>query len=222
MLLSRGREYSSLSRIWRCSNSLIGIQRTISKGEAIRHGQLRNKCLQSSTQALDRNDGQAAKVLRLRGQSENDLVRVTLHETPCITELATKTLSRITWKKQSIHMQQLRHALAVEVGEARPEEENMPEMELVHSACAGLVVVIRGVVHFVTHSAYDFFKRTHEYWFPDAQSNIANIASRTSHLVPLRPGHVRRRATVQNGYDSIHFIVMLQGFGETMPLPPLS
>lgn len=72
-------------------------------------------------------------------------------------------------------MQQLRHALAVEVGEARPEEENMPEMELVLSACAGLVVVIRGVVHFVTHSAYDFFKRTHEYWFPDAQSNIANI-----------------------------------------------
>ncbi|KAK8139888.1 hypothetical protein PG984_001011 [Apiospora sp. TS-2023a] len=43
--------------------------------EAIRHGGLRNKFLQSAAQAWNRNDARAAKALSLRGQSENDLMR---------------------------------------------------------------------------------------------------------------------------------------------------
>ncbi|KAK4447528.1 hypothetical protein QBC34DRAFT_130480 [Podospora aff. communis PSN243] len=43
--------------------------------EAIKHGGLRNKFLQSAAQAWNRNDARAAKALSLRGQSENDLMR---------------------------------------------------------------------------------------------------------------------------------------------------
>ncbi|KAF4983010.1 hypothetical protein FZEAL_1482 [Fusarium zealandicum] len=45
--------------------------------EAIKHGGLRNKFLQSDSaaQAWNRNDARAAKALSLRGQSENDLMR---------------------------------------------------------------------------------------------------------------------------------------------------
>ncbi|KZF25925.1 hypothetical protein L228DRAFT_257439 [Xylona heveae TC161] len=43
--------------------------------EAIKHGGLRNKYLQSAAQAWNRNDARAAKALSLRGQSENDLMR---------------------------------------------------------------------------------------------------------------------------------------------------
>ncbi|KAK4459197.1 hypothetical protein QBC42DRAFT_11591 [Cladorrhinum samala] len=48
--------------------------------EAIKHGGLRNKFLQSNmktsaAQAWNRNDARAAKALSLRGQSENDLMR---------------------------------------------------------------------------------------------------------------------------------------------------
>jgi hypothetical protein len=43
--------------------------------EALRHGGLRNKFLQSAAQAWNRNDARAAKALSLRGQSENDLMR---------------------------------------------------------------------------------------------------------------------------------------------------
>ncbi|KAL2262810.1 hypothetical protein VTK26DRAFT_9392 [Humicola hyalothermophila] len=43
--------------------------------EAIKHGGLRNKFLQSAAQAWNRNDVRAAKALSLRGQSENDLMR---------------------------------------------------------------------------------------------------------------------------------------------------
>ncbi|KAI9741104.1 MAG: hypothetical protein M1834_002817 [Cirrosporium novae-zelandiae] len=43
--------------------------------EAIKHGSLRNKFLQSAAQAWNRNDARAAKALSLRGQSENELMR---------------------------------------------------------------------------------------------------------------------------------------------------
>jgi len=43
--------------------------------EAIRHGSVRNKFLQSAAQAWNRNDARAAKALSLRGQAENEAMR---------------------------------------------------------------------------------------------------------------------------------------------------
>ncbi|KAF3388929.1 Polyadenylate-binding protein-interacting protein 7 [Penicillium rolfsii] len=43
--------------------------------EAIRHGTVRNKFLQSAAQAWNRSDARAAKALSLRGQAENDAMR---------------------------------------------------------------------------------------------------------------------------------------------------
>ncbi|KAL4910581.1 hypothetical protein BDW74DRAFT_304 [Aspergillus multicolor] len=43
--------------------------------EAIRHGTVRNKFLQSAAQAWNRNDARAAKALSLRGQAENEAMR---------------------------------------------------------------------------------------------------------------------------------------------------
>lgn len=45
------------------------------RAEAIKHGGLRNKFLQSAAQAYNRNDSRAAKALSLRGQTENNLMR---------------------------------------------------------------------------------------------------------------------------------------------------
>lgn len=45
------------------------------RAEAIRHGGLRNKFLQSAAQAWNRNDARGAKALSLRGQNENQLMR---------------------------------------------------------------------------------------------------------------------------------------------------
>lgn len=45
------------------------------RSDAIKHGGLRNKFLQSAAQAYNRNDSRAAKALSLRGQSENNAMR---------------------------------------------------------------------------------------------------------------------------------------------------
>ena len=45
------------------------------RAEAIRHGSIRNKFLQSAAQAWNRNDARAAKALSIRGQAENEAMR---------------------------------------------------------------------------------------------------------------------------------------------------
>lgn len=45
------------------------------RSDAVRHGGLRNKFLQSAAQAWNRNDARGAKALSLRGQNENALMR---------------------------------------------------------------------------------------------------------------------------------------------------
>lgn len=45
------------------------------RAEAIKHGSIRNKFLQSAAQAWNRNDARAAKALSLRGQAENEEMR---------------------------------------------------------------------------------------------------------------------------------------------------
>jgi DNA-nicking Smr family endonuclease len=45
------------------------------RSDAMRHGGLRNKFLQSAAQAWNRNDARGAKALSLRGQNENALMR---------------------------------------------------------------------------------------------------------------------------------------------------
>jgi Domain of unknown function (DUF1771) len=45
------------------------------RGEAFKHGGLRNKFLQGAAQAYNRRDSRAAKALSLRGQAENNLMR---------------------------------------------------------------------------------------------------------------------------------------------------
>jgi hypothetical protein len=56
-------------------------------------------------------------------------------------ELAKQVLSWIACAKTPLTTLELRHALAVEIGEPELDEENLPEVEDMVSVCAGLVIV---------------------------------------------------------------------------------
>lgn len=59
-------------------------------------------------------------------------------------ELAKQALLLVTCAQRPLTTLELRHALAVEVGESKLDEENHPEIEDVVSMCAGLVTVNEG------------------------------------------------------------------------------
>ena len=89
-------------------------------------------------------------------------------------ELAKQVLSWITCAERPLTTLELQHALGVEVGESELDEENLPEIEDMVSACAGLVTIDEesNVIRLVHYTAQEYFERMRERWFPDAETSI--------------------------------------------------
>ena len=60
---------------WLSTGDTVNKAYVKARGEAFKHGGLRNKFLQGAAQAYNRRDSRAAKALSLRGQTENNLMR---------------------------------------------------------------------------------------------------------------------------------------------------
>jgi hypothetical protein len=71
-------------------------------------------------------------------------------------------------KETAYYISELQHALAVEVGEAELDEENLPEIEDIVSVCAGLVTIDEesGIIRLVHYTTQEYFERTQRQWFP--------------------------------------------------------
>jgi ankyrin repeat protein len=92
-------------------------------------------------------------------------------------KLAEEVLSWITCAKRPLTALELRNALAVELGESEFYDDNMPDLEDIISACAGLVTTVSrssgDVIRLVHATAKEYFERKWTIWFPDAHSRIA-------------------------------------------------
>ena len=92
-------------------------------------------------------------------------------------ELAKQVLSWITCAKRPLTTSELQHALAVEVGESALDEENLPQIEDIVSVCAGLVAVDKesNIIRLVHYTTKEYFERTQNHWFPNAETDITAI-----------------------------------------------
>ena len=92
-------------------------------------------------------------------------------------ELAIKVLSWITCAKRPLTVEELQHALAVEIGEPELDEDNLPEVEAMVSACAGLVTVDEesSIIRLVHYTAQEYLERVQNTWFPDAETEITSV-----------------------------------------------
>src|SRR5271156_6177056 len=90
-------------------------------------------------------------------------------------ELTQRVLSWITCARRPLTTLELRHALAVEVGDAELGEDNLQEIEEMVSACAGLVTIDEEseIIRLVHYTTQEYFERTQMILFPDAQRDIA-------------------------------------------------
>ncbi|PYH89378.1 hypothetical protein BO71DRAFT_109922 [Aspergillus ellipticus CBS 707.79] len=97
--------------------------------EAIRHGTVRNKFLQSAAQAWNRNDARAAKALSLRGQAENEAMR------KCHREAARQLYEERNKHVLSAGLDDTAEELYVDLHGLHPEEaiEYLEKILLKHS-----------------------------------------------------------------------------------------
>lgn len=94
-----------------------------------------------------------------------------------LATLAKQTLSWIAYAKRPLTTLELRHALAVEVGETSLVDSNMSHVEDVVSVCAGLITVDykSDTISFVHYTTQQYFERTRNYWFPSSEASITDI-----------------------------------------------
>ncbi|QYT05611.1 Ankyrin repeat protein [Trichoderma simmonsii] len=92
-------------------------------------------------------------------------------------ELAWLVLSWITCATRPLATKELQHALAVEIGKAELDEENLVQIEEMVSVCAGLVTIDEesNIIRLVHYTTQEYFERTQKRWFPTAQTEITTI-----------------------------------------------
>lgn len=91
-------------------------------------------------------------------------------------ELAKQILSWIICAKRPITTSELQQALVVEIGESQLDGENLPQIEDMVSACAGLVTINEesDVIRLVHYTTQEYFERTQKQWFPNTKSDITD------------------------------------------------
>ncbi|KAL6833536.1 ankyrin repeat-containing domain protein [Trichoderma sp. SZMC 28015] len=94
--------------------------------------------------------------------------------TDAIRSLAKRILIWITHAKRPLSITEMRHALAVREHMTAFDTDYMPDVKDLKSVCAGLVTTDEesGIIRLVHYTAQEFFQKTQEKWFPEAEASI--------------------------------------------------
>lgn len=94
-------------------------------------------------------------------------------------KLATQVLSWISCARRRLKLAELQQALGIEENTPEFDEDAIPNLGLIVSTCTGLVVVDResDVVRLVHHTTQEYFQRTWQIWFPNAQIEITKACA---------------------------------------------
>ncbi|KAH7078139.1 hypothetical protein BKA63DRAFT_489625 [Paraphoma chrysanthemicola] len=94
-----------------------------------------------------------------------------------LKNLAMKVLSWITCAKRPLHTCELQHALATKAGKSELDQGDLPHIEDMVSVCSGLVTVDEEshIIRLVHYTTQEYFQRTQQDWFPNAEAEITKI-----------------------------------------------
>jgi hypothetical protein len=133
--------------------------------------------LSNGAAALDEAYGDA--IQRIDSQLPNDRL------------LAKRAISWITYAKRPLTTRELCHALAIELGDASQNTDNVYDIEDVISVCAGLVIIeeASNVVRLVHYTTQEYFERSCLDWNPSAKEDIASICLTYLSFDEFKVGH---------------------------------
>ncbi|KAH8689310.1 hypothetical protein BGW36DRAFT_70072 [Talaromyces proteolyticus] len=132
--------------------------------------------LETETESLNDNDDKQFKALDRAYMEAMDRINA---QSPEHRELARQVLSWITCAKRSLTCSELQHAIAVEMDERELDRENMTDIELIVSVCAGLVIIDEKceIIRLIHYTTQEYFERTWRAWFPNAHTDITKTCA---------------------------------------------
>jgi ankyrin repeat protein len=93
--------------------------------------------------------------------------------------LAKEALSWVAFSSKPLRARQLQHALAIESGKQDLDPANLTELDIIISACAGLITMQRGrgwiTVHLVHETTREYLDKTREKWFGNLRPRLARL-----------------------------------------------
>jgi hypothetical protein len=91
--------------------------------------------------------------------------------------LAKQALALLTCAQRPLSAKELQAALGVEVGDPEFDPDNCPDIKDVLASCLGLVTKDEdsGIVRLVHYTTQEYLERTHDRWFPEAQTMMADV-----------------------------------------------
>lgn len=94
---------------------------------------------------------------------------------PGFKRLAKRALSWIIYARRLLTIEELAHALAIEIGASAFDEENLDDIREIVPTCCGLVTIDpeTRAVRLVHYTAQEYFKGTGSEHFPNAKEDIA-------------------------------------------------
>ncbi|KAF4949959.1 hypothetical protein FGADI_8560 [Fusarium gaditjirri] len=106
-------------------------------------------------------------------------------------DLAVQVLSWITCAKRPLTVEDLRRALAVEVGTEELNMHALPDTSTMVQVCIGLVTIDEsdGIIRLAHYTTQEYFEQTQATWFPEAESYITTACVAYLNLATFRSRH---------------------------------
>ena len=117
---------------------------------------------------------------------------------------AMTILSWILHSRRQLRVAELREALAVEIGKSELDPDNIPTVEHITRACAGLVVIDEesDIIRLV-HYTQEYLERVQKRWFKTSQANIAKTLITCLSFTASR-SHRRPSIMVREDVEELH------------------
>ncbi|KAK3369418.1 ankyrin repeat-containing domain protein [Lasiosphaeria ovina] len=122
-------------------------------------------------------------------------------------QLAIRVLSWIVYARRPLTILELQQALGVEVGTSDLDQDNLDDIQLMVSTCAGLVTVDSPscIIRLVHRTAQEFFERRRGEIFPSAEEEIASACATALSFDSFGAGFCLTRAELQQRFRSYPF-----------------
>ncbi|KAE8362702.1 hypothetical protein BDV27DRAFT_159526 [Aspergillus caelatus] len=93
--------------------------------------------------------------------------------------LAKQVLSWVSCAKRRLTSAELQHAIGVEENTSEFDRDNIADIGLIVSVCAGLVIVDKesDIIRLAHYTTQEYFERTWEHWFPNAHIDMTKVCA---------------------------------------------